>query len=227
MQFTKEIAPKWGENCPIPARRKKRRLLSCLWLSWFLVAKYEHSDPETSWWGGGLRSERVRVQKLVPSLQIQGKQTTSLGHPGDFTGMPQTQTTLRKGIPLFLPSFHTLCLTICLLVQASAASRACRSKFIHVLGAACFSSCSHWMPTYFLPVLIQPQRPPFANLACWQIASHSSFLANCKISGKPSGSLMLHRRHVPRLSDIHLLLVNLVRFRRLLCAFLARCSIFS
>ena len=29
------MAPKRGENCPISGRRKKRRILSRLWLSWF------------------------------------------------------------------------------------------------------------------------------------------------------------------------------------------------
>ena len=34
-KFSKEIAPKCGEeNCPIPGRRKKRRILSRLWPSW-------------------------------------------------------------------------------------------------------------------------------------------------------------------------------------------------
>ena len=41
LQFRKEIAPKCGENCPISERRKKRRILSRLWLLWFFFF-----DPE-------------------------------------------------------------------------------------------------------------------------------------------------------------------------------------
>ena len=37
--FSKEIAPKCGENCPVSRRRKKRRILSRLWLSWFLQSR--------------------------------------------------------------------------------------------------------------------------------------------------------------------------------------------
>ena len=35
MQFSKEMAPKCGEICPISGQRKRRRILSRLWLSWF------------------------------------------------------------------------------------------------------------------------------------------------------------------------------------------------
>ena len=36
VKFSKEMAPKCGENCPISGWRKKRRILSRLWLSWSL-----------------------------------------------------------------------------------------------------------------------------------------------------------------------------------------------
>ena len=35
VQFSKEMAPKCGENCPLSGRREKCRILSRLWLSWF------------------------------------------------------------------------------------------------------------------------------------------------------------------------------------------------
>ena len=35
VQLSEEIDPKCGENCPISGRRKKRRILSRLWLWWF------------------------------------------------------------------------------------------------------------------------------------------------------------------------------------------------
>ena len=35
VQFSKEMAPRCGENCPTSGQRKKRSILSRLWLSWF------------------------------------------------------------------------------------------------------------------------------------------------------------------------------------------------
>ena len=39
VQFSKEMGPKYGEICPISGRRKKRRILSRLWLSWFFRSR--------------------------------------------------------------------------------------------------------------------------------------------------------------------------------------------
>ena len=48
VQFSKEIAPKCGENCPISGRRrKKRRILSRLWLSCFF---FFSSDIQYCFW---------------------------------------------------------------------------------------------------------------------------------------------------------------------------------
>ena len=59
--------PKCGENCPISRRRKERRILSCLWLSWLFRFRGRHirrtegltsGGKEGGWvdrwmWGGG------------------------------------------------------------------------------------------------------------------------------------------------------------------------------
>ena len=39
LSFRKEIAPEGGEDCPISGRMKKRRILSCLWLSWLFRSR--------------------------------------------------------------------------------------------------------------------------------------------------------------------------------------------
>ena len=39
VQFSKEMAPKCGETCPISGQRKKHRILSRLWLSWFFRSR--------------------------------------------------------------------------------------------------------------------------------------------------------------------------------------------
>ena len=40
VKIGKEIARKRGENCPISRRRKSRRILSRLWLSWFFRSRF-------------------------------------------------------------------------------------------------------------------------------------------------------------------------------------------
>ena len=43
VQFSKEVAPKCGESRVISRRRKKRRILSRLWLSWFFRSRLRGS----------------------------------------------------------------------------------------------------------------------------------------------------------------------------------------
>ena len=55
MQFSKESAPKSGENCPISGRRKRRSILSRLWLSWFFRSAFCSTGPWT-WLGSAPHS---------------------------------------------------------------------------------------------------------------------------------------------------------------------------
>ena len=51
VQFSKEIAPKCRENCPISGQRKKRRILSRLWLSGLFRSRQSplFANPSPPW----------------------------------------------------------------------------------------------------------------------------------------------------------------------------------
>ena len=72
--FSKKSPPKCGENCPISGRRKKRRILSRLWLSWLF-------------WSRGVFSIFSALKPCDPSYHLQ----ESPGPPG-----PQSQRVAKR-----------------------------------------------------------------------------------------------------------------------------------
>ena len=76
VQFNKEITPKCGENCPISGRRKRRKILSRLWLSWFFRSRFLR-NPDFSWLFSR-HVEKLALKTPKPALKHEEKSRPAL-----------------------------------------------------------------------------------------------------------------------------------------------------